>query len=400
VGTTGSAAGNVTSPGATQRTAPQFVRRARGYTPRCIRLATTRPAVLAVGGHFKNTVCVTRGNEAFVSEHVGDLDNAATVAAFRSTVAHLTDILQVKPQLVAHDLHPDFASSRHAAVLAHALGVPLHGVQHHHAHVAAVLAEQGVEGPALGLALDGVGLGSDGSAWGGELLQVEGAAFRRIGRFQELRLPGGDRAAREPWRMAAAALALGGRAREIERRFADEPAASTVHAMLQSGFNAPVTSSAGRWFDAAAGLLGVKRRMAFEGQAAMLLEGLADAHGPVAADRSLFVIADDNRLMLAPLADRLADCSDAGYGAALFHATLVQALAEWLARAAAATGLRTVACSGGCFLNAILWQGLCAAASVRGITLLGAREVPPNDGGLALGQAWVASRGAMLGEAT
>ena len=367
----------------------QFIRRGRGYTPRAIRLARAGPPVLAVGGYFKNTVCVTRGDEAFLSQHVGDLDNAPTCTAFERTIDHLAGILAVRPALVAHDLHPDFHCTRHAAALAARWDVPLCGVQHHHAHVAAVLAEHRVDGPVLGVALDGVGLGSDGSAWGGELLQVDGASFTRIGHLRPLGLPGGDRAAREPWRMAAAALALAGHGDEIEARFGDEPAARTVAAMLARGVRTPQTSSMGRWFDAAAGLLGVARRMAFEGQAAMRLEGLAQRHGTVPADPSLFAVSDDLELDLAPLVHRLAGARDAGFGAAFFHATLVAALTEWIAQAAARHRLSVVAAGGGCFLNAIVSGGLRAALARRGLALLEAQAAPPNDGGLALGQAWV-----------
>jgi hydrogenase maturation protein HypF len=270
-------------------------------------------------------------------------------------------------------------------------------VQHHHAHVAAVLAEHRVHGPALGLAMDGVGLGSDGAAWGGELLHVDGATFSRLGRLRPLRLPGGDRAAREPWRMAAAGLAMLGRVDEVPRRFADEPAATTVAAMLERGLHAPETSSLGRWFDAASGLLGVQRRMAFEGQAAMRLEGLAERHGAVAPDRSLFTITPANELDLAPLLARLADGCDPAFGAALFHATLAEAIAEWTARAAQRQGLVAVACGGGCFLNALLARSLSRALRARGVAMLQARAVPPNDGGIALGQAWVAVQACLAG---
>jgi hydrogenase maturation protein HypF len=375
----------------------QFVRRARGYTPRAIKLPRSGPSVIALGGYFKNTVCVTRADEAFVSQHIGDLDNAPTCAALVDAVGHLAAVLSVEPRIVAHDLHPDFFSTRQAARLARRLGVPLHGVQHHHAHVAAVLAEHGRTGPALGLALDGVGLGSDGGAWGGELLRVDGARFERLGSLATLRLPGGDVAAREPWRVAAAALARCGRAGEIRSRFASEQAAPTIETMLARGLNAPETSSMGRWFDAAAGLLGVRRRMAFEGQAAMLLEGLAERHGAVAADRTLFSLNVDNQLDLTPLISRLADETDAGFGAALFHATIVAALAEWVMDAAKGTGLAEVACGGGCFLNAILARGLRAALGARGILALEAAAVPPNDGGLSLGQAWVALQSVLGG---
>ncbi len=368
----------------------QFVRRARGVTPRAIRLARAGPTVLALGGHFKNTVCVTRGDEAFVSQHVGDLDNAPTCRALDETVAHLLDILQVEPAIVAHDLHPDFYSTRLAARLAGRYDALLLPVQHHHAHIAAVLAEHRVRGPVLGLAMDGVGLGTDGTAWGGELLRVDGAACTRLGRLRPLRLPGGDRAAREPWRMAAAALALAGRTDAVTARFAGEAAAASVATMLQRGLHAPETSSLGRWFDAAAGLLGVTRRMAYEGQAAMLLEGLAERHGPVEAEPALVTIDADNQLDLGALALRLANETDAGRGAALFHATLVAALADWAARAAHVQQIHTVACGGGCFLNALLAGGLRRALAARGLTMLQAQAVPPNDGGIALGQAWVA----------
>jgi hydrogenase maturation protein HypF len=368
----------------------QFIRRARGQTPRAIRLASAGPCIVALGGYFKNTVCVTRGDEAFVSQHVGDLDNAPTCVALDATVAHLVSILDVEPEVVAHDLHPDFYSTRHAARLAAHWGVPARGVAHHHAHIAAIVAEHRLRGPVLGLALDGVGLGTDGGAWGGELLYVDGAHCERLGRLRPLRLPGGDRAAREPWRMGAAALGLAGRHNEITRRYADEPAAPAVRDMLARHFNAPETSSMGRWFDAAAGLLGVTRRMAFEGQAAMLLEGAAERHGPVAADPSLYEITSGNELDLTALAMRLADLHDAGFGAALFHATLVDALAAWAGDAARELDLAMVAGGGGCFLNAILARGLDAALSRRGLALFQAHAVPPNDGGLSLGQAWVA----------
>jgi len=221
-------------------------------------------------------------------------------------------------------------------------------------------------------------------------LRVDGAAFSRLGRLRPLRLPGGDRAAREPWRMAAAGLALLGRAHEVSRRFAGEPAAGTVAAMLERGLNAPETSSLGRWFDAASGLLGVQRRMAFEGQAAMRLEGHAERHGEVAPDRSLFAISAGDELDLAPLLARLADGCDPGFGAALFHSTLAEAIDECTAREARREGLVAVACGGGCFLNALLARLLSRALRTRGVAMLQAHAVPPNDGGIALGQAWIA----------
>ena len=369
-----------------------LVRRARGYAPRAIKLPQAGPSVLAVGGWFKNTICLTRSNEAFVSQHVGDLDNAATCHFFEETITHQLHILEIEPVVVAHDLHPDFHSTRFAARYAAEHGIPTIGVQHHHAHIAAVCAEHGIVEPVLGLALDGVGLGSDGSAWGGELLLIDGTHCERLGHFMPLCLPGGDVAAREPWRMAAAALHLLGQVETIPARFANEPAAATVTQMLQRTINCPTTSSAGRYFDAAAGLLDLRRRSTFEGQAAMLLEGLATRHGAVTPLAEGWRIAADGTLDLRPLMQTLATAPPQASGlmAARFHATLAAALLDWVVQAGRRTRLQTVVAAGGCFLNRLLSSALRSTLPSRGIRFVEARNLPPNDGGLSLGQAWVA----------
>jgi hydrogenase maturation protein HypF len=375
---------------ASEAPAFQFIRRARGYTPQPIRLPKIGPSVLALGGHLKNTICLTRGDEAFVSQHIGGLDNPAACAMLVEVAQHLLDILQVEPEAVAHDLHPDFFSSRHAAALAEQWHVPLVAVQHHHAHIAAVAAEHGIQSPILGLALDGVGLGSDGTAWGGELLCVEGHRFTRLGHLASLPLPGGDKAAQEPWRMAAAVLHRLGRGETIASRFPAQPAARSLQQLLQRGVHCPASSSLGRWFDAAAGALGVCEIMAFEGQAAMLLEALAERAGPIAPMDGGYVLHGDGQLDLLPLLDRLLDETDPVRGAGLFHATLVAALSDWIEGAARQQNVQAVAFGGGCFLNAILSHGLHQRLSARGLTVLQAHQAPPNDGGLSLGQAWVA----------
>jgi hydrogenase maturation protein HypF len=247
-----------------------------------------------------------------------------------------------------------------------------------------------VEAALLGLALDGVGLGSDHTAWGGELLRVEGSDFTRLGHLTPLPLPGGDKAAKEPWRMAAAVLFLLGREDEIPRRFPGQPMAGQLHVMLERDLHCPPTTSLGRWFDAAAGLLGAREVMAYEGQAAMLLEGLAERGGEVAAWAEGYVLDAHGQLDLLPLLAGLADETDPAHGAALFHATLAQALADWTERVARQTGLTSVALGGGCFLNHILSRNLCRLLTERGLAVLEARQAPPNDGGLSLGQAWVA----------
>jgi hydrogenase maturation protein HypF len=373
-----------------QGNAPTFVRRARGYTPRRIKLPYSGPSVLACGGWLKNTVCLTRGDEAFVSQHIGDLDHAGTRAMLDETVDYLIDILDVQPQAVAHDLHPDFYSTQFAQAYAAQHGLPLFAVQHHHAHIAAICAEHRIVDPVLGLALDGVGLGTDGSAWGGELLQVTGTDFARLGHLAPLTLPGGDRAAREPWRMAAAALFEMNRADEIARRFPEQSAAAMLADMLQRKLNCVETSSMGRWFDAAAGLLGVKEVQAYEGQAAMLLEGLAEKHGKVAPLALGYIHSAQNDLDFRPLLAHLADCKDAAYGAALFHATLAEGLCGWVQRAAGRSGIKHVALGGGCFLNKILTQSLTDSLTAAGLTVLSAQQLPPNDGAISFGQAAVA----------
>ncbi|MBY0575812.1 MAG: carbamoyltransferase HypF [Gallionellaceae bacterium] len=373
-----------------QNNAPAFIRRARGYTPRRIVLPFTGPSVLACGAWLKNTVCLTRGNEAFVSQHIGDLGHPATRAMLDETVNYLSDILDVQPQAVAHDLHPDFYSTQFAQEYAAQNDLPLFGVQHHHAHIAAICAEHRVSVPVLGLALDGVGLGTDGSAWGGELLRVEEGQCERLGHLAPLSLPGGDRAAREPWRMAASVLFDLQRGDEIAHRFTLQAGAQTIQGMLERKLNCPPTSSMGRYFDVAAGLLGVSEMQRYEGQAAMELEALAQRHGRVAAVPDGYILSQDGVLSFLPLFALLADSEDAMRGAAMFHATLVAGLSAWVQRATQLTGIRTVALAGGCFLNDILTCGLSDSLASQGILVLTAQQLPPNDGAISLGQASVA----------
>jgi hydrogenase maturation protein HypF len=424
--------------------APQFVRRARGYVPLSIPLpglAPDAPAVLACGAWLKNAVCVTRGNEAFLSPHIGDLQSAASCAALAEAVERLTSFLGVAPRLVLHDLHPDFFSTRFAAGYARACGIEARGVQHHHAHIAAVCAEHGMHGPVLGVALDGVGLGTDGAAWGGELLRVEGSTFERIAHFAPLALPGGDAAARAPWRVAASVLHALGRGAEITRRFAAHAAAPTVAQMLLRDLNCPRTTSAGRVFDAAAALLGLAELNRHEAEAALALEAAAFEHGAAGADvdacqaveippRSPFIatslqrapsqqpadlrdqkgarppfsttcyrVGGDGTLDLMPLLERLADIgADVPLdvrrrAAAVFHATLAHALAHWATGAARRLRLDTIALAGGCWLNRRLRHAVVEQLEADGFAVLEARAAPPNDGGIALGQAWVGLKG-------
>ncbi|HCI52416.1 MAG TPA: carbamoyltransferase HypF [Gallionella sp.] len=375
----------------------QFIRRARGYTPRRILLPFAVPSVLALGSGLKNTVCVTRGNEAFVSQHIGDLDHAGARAMLDETVTHLCDLFDIEPQCVAHDLHPDCYTSQYAARFAAARGVPTVAVQHHHAHINAICAEHGVSHPVLGLALDGAGWGADGTSWGGELLRVSGAQFERLGHLAAVELPGGDRAAREPWRMASAALFEMGKGAEIAQRFSNQPAAPTVAAMLARGLHCPQSSSMGRLFDTAAGLLGVSQIQSYEGQAAMRLEALAIQYGEVEPLAGGYRMTEAGVLDFHSLLGQLAGCNEAAFGAALFHATIARGLIAWVSDAAQNTGIGSVALGGGCLLNSLLSEELTSGLSKQGLKVLTAQLLPPNDGGISLGQAWVAAQSDFAG---
>lgn len=359
--------------------APLLIRRGRGFVPDGIDLPREVPSVLAVGAYLKNAVCVTRASRAYLSQHIGDMDDAETFRFFEESIRHLESILEVRPVAVAHDLHPDLLSTQYAQQL----GLPCVPVQHHHAHVAAVLAEHGRSGPHLGLALDGVGLGTDGEAWGGELLRVDGARFERVGHLAPLPLPGGDVAAREPWRMALAALWRLGHRAEIERRWGARGA--VLGAMLDADVNAPLATGCGRWFDAACGLLGVRDRSGYEGEAPMVLESLVRVPRVLQGGWRI----EHGVLDLLPLLDALRGMTPEE-GADVFHGTLAAALVELSLPALGAD--RAIAVGGGCIVNAALARGLVDGFSSRGVEVLLPRLAPPGDGGLALGQAWVCAQ--------
>jgi len=352
------------------------------------------PSVLACGAWLKNTICLTQGNTAYLSPVIGDLATAEARHTFDATVAQMCHSLSIKPEIVTHDLHPDFYSTEFAYQYAQQHQVPLLAVQHHHAHIAAICAEHQITGPVLGLALDGVGLGTDGTPWGGELLYVEGANFQRIGHLMPLALPGGDRAAREPWRMAAAALAKLGRFDEITQHFAEQPAVQSVVYMLKQGINCPQTASMGRLFDAAAGLLGVHLIQSHEAQAAIRLQQLAEKNGPIDALKNGFHITDDTRLDFTPLLLALWHDKhlnqDVARAAALFHATLSAGLAAWVMHAAQQYDVTQLALGGGCFHNAVLLQGLKGQLETSTLNLFIAQKIPPDDSAIALGQTWIA----------
>lgn len=348
-----------------------------------IMLPRSVPPVFAAGGFLKNTQCFAAGARAHLSVDAGNLETVEAVTRFEEIAEALLVAAEVAPSAIAHDRHPDFYSTRYAEALAARLAIEAVPVQHHHAHVAAVMAEHGLEGPVLGLALDGFGLGDDGEAWGGELLEVDPGGYRRLGHLRPLRQPGGDKAAREPWRMGAAALYALGRADAITERYRDIAGAELIGQMLNKGINAPATTSCGRLFDAACGLLGIRLVASFEGEAPMALEALVER--PRLAPEGWRL--DGGILDLRPLLAQLLGL-DPKAGAELFHGTLVAALAEWAARAAETAGVRDVVLSGGCFLNGVLSEGLITALEERRLRPLSPVRLGPGDAAISLGQAW------------
>jgi len=371
-----------------------FVRRARGYVPDPIAMPgvdAQAPAVVGFGGWLKNTVCVTRGNEAFLSPHVGDLASVESCRAHDEALQRLLDFLGVKAAAIAHDRHPDFYSTRRALAFADAAGIPAFAVQHHHAHLAAVAAEHGFGNALDGLMLDGTGLGDDGSSWGGEYLRLKHNRFDRVGHLAALGLPGGDAAAREPWRCAAAVLHALGRGDEIVGRFSDQPAAATVARLLDAGRQCPPTTAAGRVFDAAAALLGLCSVHRFEADAAMQLEAWARRADEARCIESAWSIRD-GVLSLDGLWQHLAavdreNPQAVAQAAADFHRTLGVAFVALLGTEKSP---EPVALGGGCLINREFHSALVAELSRIGRPVLEARQAPCGDGGLALGQAWVA----------
>ena len=374
----------------------RVLRRARGFAPLPVAVPSSLPAVLAVGAHQKNAVALALGPRVFLGQHVGDLDTPQALAAFERCADDFLRLWDVRPEAIACDLHPDYASSRWAREAATPAGrlpsVPVFAVQHHHAHLASCLAENGVDGRALGVVWDGTGLGDDGTIWGGEFLLGDAAGYRRVASLRPFPLPGGDAAAREPRRVAFALLwALGAPApptitdfTEAERRL--------LTRQLERGLHTPTTSSMGRLFDAVAALAGIRQRSAFEGQAAMLLESAAtDVASPPYA---LPVVSGDGRLeldwrpLVAEIVRDVAAGAEARVVASRFHAALVAAIVE-VARAVAEP---RVALTGGCFQNRTLAERAARALEAEGFEILLHKHVPPNDGGLALGQAVVAAR--------
>ncbi len=392
-----------------------LLRRSRGWAPLPVTFSGSDSCILAVGGHKKNTFALTRGRHAFLSQHIGDLENLETLRSLEEGVAHYERLFDLRAEVVTHDLHPDYLSTRFAQRVAAERSIPLIAVQHHEAHVASVLADSGHTGPVVGVAFDGSGYGPDGTIWGGEFFVGSPGALTRVARLGHLPLPGGEAAVREPWRMGLALLEACG----LDPETALAPGAAFTGAetllsrpwefmrrLIDSGVNSPLTSSAGRLFDAVAALLSVRMEVSYEGQAAILLETAARRHFaavglPDAAttpdwlNRGEWTVMKPRGLprvvALEPFARALvydlSHCPDPGCIAARFHHALAWITAREAAFQADRHSLDTVALGGGVFQNTLFLELLTSRLRHLGLRVLVHRAVPTNDGGLCLGQA-------------
>lgn len=373
----------------------QFIRRSRGYVPEPILLdqASPRP-LLAYGAHLKNTFCLVRDRMAVISHHIGDLENLETLQSFREGIDHLGRLFEIVPELLVHDLHPGYLATQEAmaSLIGHTMAV-----QHHHAHIASVLAEHQLHEPVIGIAADGTGYGLDGSIWGGEILLAEHARFERLGHLATVALPGGEQAIRQPWRVAASYLwqIYGPQMYNLELPFIkqlDMPQWHILQHMLQHGINSPKSSSIGRLFDAVAALIGLRAVVFYEGQAAIELEAIAEriaAPYPMPINQSEPYQIDVQPMFEVLIADLQRGISPPVI-AGRFHASLAAGLALASQRAGQQYGIRKIALSGGVFQNRLLLEQLVGRLQGAGFDVYINRMVPPNDAGISFGQAIVA----------
>ncbi len=368
------------------------IRRSRGFVPIPIFLKEALPPALACGAELKNTICLTKGKQAFVSQHIGDLENPATEDFFRLTIEHLQRILDIRPEIVVCDLHPDYLSTQWAR---NRQELPVIQVQHHFAHIAAAMAEHRLDGPVIGLAFDGTGLGEDRTIWGGEVLVADLTGYRRAAHLETVPMPGGAAAIKSPQRMALAYLdqIYGQDVWQLDLPSLagmDRGEAGIIQQMCARRINAPLTSSLGRLFDAVAAMVGLRRQVAFEGQAAMELEMMADDQTRQGYD---FQWRDGpvRQIAVAPVLKGVVEDVRGGLPAFIisrkFHNTLIQGFAELCVVIGRETGLNSVVFSGGCFQNRLLLEGLTQTLQDRNMTVYSHMQVPTNDGGISLGQA-------------
>ena len=378
-----------------------MVRRSRGYAPSALPLPMEAPPTLGCGGELKNAVCLATGRYAFLGEHIGDLENELALERFRSSIARLSDQLRIEPEVVAYDLHPDYLSTKFALERD---DVKLVGVQHHRAHVASCMADNRLSEPVIGAALDGLGYGDDGELWGFEFFHGDSSGLEHKATSRAVAMPGGAAAIRQPWRMALAfgLDALGDEFRKVWRwqpPEVDERKVELVRAMIGKGINSPVASSCGRLFDAVASLLGIRHTCSFEGQAAMELEAVAwraerTESYPFEVRRTHKGLWElDFRPLIAEVASDARKGLDRARIARMFHNSLAEAVVRCCALIGKESDCSRVALSGGCFQNVLLLSLLTRSLEKAGFETFIHRDVPPNDGGISLGQVLLANGG-------
>lgn len=380
---------------------PRFIRRARGYAPYPVRLPIKTSQILGVGAQEKSTFCLSRDDNAFVSQHIGDMDNADTVEHFEKTIALYRRLFRVNPELLACDLHPDYATTEWAERRAAEWAIPLVKVQHHHAHIASAMAENSLTEPVIGVAMDGTGYGTDGKIWGGEFLTADLAGFERLGHLEYLPLPGGDAAVRKPYRTAAGYIyrLLGddGLTKWVECQSVDKGSEiEFIKKQVDTGLNAPETSSAGRLFDAVAGITGICREIQYDAQAAieleMTAEGIQSNHSySYDVDQKSGVSIIRLKRMIAGILDDLSRGVSVGRVAVGFHNTMVDIIFDMCQSLRSGKGLNTVVLSGGCFMNRRLLRLVVERLEKAKFQVHSHCSVPTNDGGISLGQVAVAA---------
>ena len=374
----------------------RFIRRSRGYIPVPVFLKKKVDQILACGGGLKSTICLTKGNNAFISQHIGDIENQATYEFFQLTIEHMKRILDINPGIIAYDLHPDYLSSIYALEQQDVEKVP---VQHHHAHIVSCMAENRLDGPVIGLSFDGTGYGTDGNIWGGEILIAEDKRFERAAYLSYVPMPGSEAAIKEPWRMAVSYLydAFGEEFYSLDLpvfKEIDEKKIRFIVEMISKQINSPSTSSLGRFFDGIAAIIGIRNYVVFEGQAAMELEMLA---GKSIKESYNFewISGDMHKVLLQPIVCGVVDDMRKGVHpsniSSKFHATIIKLFSELCEVIRKESGLNRIALSGGVFQNSIILTGLMEKLEEKGFQVFTHTQVPANDGGISLGQAMVAS---------
>jgi len=382
--------------------APVLLRRARGYAPYPIHLGFTGGSILGCGAEEKNTFCLTRGEHAFLSQHIGDMENLETLENFETTIELYQRLFRIEPEIIAHDLHPDYLSTKYAKERAAATGTPLIGVQHHHAHIVSAMADNGLDGPVIGVALDGTGYGSDGNIWGGEFIAADYSRFTRMGHLEYLPLPGGALAIKKPFRTAVGyLLSLFGNAvpnRDLPFLKEINPAEiDIIHRQIEKGINSPLTSSCGRLFDAVAALIGVRGEIDYEAQAAIELEMAAGGQADETGHYPFSLLTEDGQsiikleeLFAAVVKDIKSDIPQARI-AARFHNTVARMIIDLCKVISIESGLSQVVLSGGVFQNRLLLSKTVSRLETEGFEVFTHHRVPCNDGGISLGQAIIAS---------